>query len=95
MFGVSFEHLVILFVVLLIFGPRRLPELGITLGKAMRNFKDALAGVEEARYRKIDDQDNEKQPHLSQNAQKPMSPSDLDESAVDASTDPEKVTKKS
>lgn len=55
MFGLSFEHLIIVGIILLIFGPRRLPELGHTLGKGIRNFKDAMAGVEEARYRKIDE----------------------------------------
>src|SRR5476649_134645 len=54
MFGISGEHLLILGIVLLIFGPRRLPELGNTLGKAIRNFKDSLSGVEEAKFRKID-----------------------------------------
>ena len=53
MFGISGEHLLILGIVLLIFGPRRLPELGNTLGKAIRNFKDAVSGVEEAQYRRI------------------------------------------
>jgi sec-independent protein translocase protein TatA len=57
MFGISGEHLLILGIVLLIFGPRRLPELGNTLGKAIRNFKDALSGVEEADFRKL--QENE------------------------------------
>ena len=55
MFGLSFEHLIIVGIILLIFGPRRLPELGHTLGKGIRNFKDAMAGIEEARYRKIDE----------------------------------------
>jgi sec-independent protein translocase protein TatA len=55
MFGISGEHLLILGIVLLIFGPRRLPELGNTLGKAIRNFKDAISGVEEANFRKLDD----------------------------------------
>ena len=53
MFGISGEHLVILIIVLLFFGPRRLPEVGHTLGKAIRNFKDAMAGIEEATYRKV------------------------------------------
>ncbi len=53
MFGISGEHLLILGIVLLIFGPRRLPELGNTLGKAIRNFKDAVSGVEEAKFRRI------------------------------------------
>lgn len=55
MFGISGEHLLILGIVLLIFGPRRLPELGNTLGKAIRNFKDAISGVEEAKYRRIEE----------------------------------------
>jgi sec-independent protein translocase protein TatA len=53
MFGISGEHLLILGIILLFFGPRRLPELGNTLGKAIRNFKDAISGVEEAQYRKL------------------------------------------
>ena len=54
MFGISGEHILILGIVLLIFGPRRLPELGNTMGKAIRNFKDAISGVEEARFRRLD-----------------------------------------
>jgi sec-independent protein translocase protein TatA len=53
MFGISGEHLLVLGIILLIFGPKRLPELGNTLGKAIRNFKDAVSGVEEAKFRKI------------------------------------------
>jgi sec-independent protein translocase protein TatA len=56
MFGISGEHLLVLGIVLLIFGPRRLPELGHTLGKCVRNFKDALAGVEEAKFHRIEGQ---------------------------------------
>jgi sec-independent protein translocase protein TatA len=55
MFGISGEHLIILAIILIIFGPRRLPELGNTMGKAIRNFKDAIAGVEEASFRKLDE----------------------------------------
>jgi sec-independent protein translocase protein TatA len=55
MFGISGEHLIILAIILIIFGPRRLPELGNTMGKAIRNFKDAISGVEEASFRKLDD----------------------------------------
>ena len=42
MFGLSGEHLLILAAILLIFGPRRLPELGASIGKAMRNFKEGF-----------------------------------------------------
>lgn len=38
-------HLVVLgIVVLLIFGPKRLPEIGSGFGKALRGFKDAVTG---------------------------------------------------
>ena len=35
------ELLVILFIVILIFGANRLPELGRGIGKGIKNFKDA------------------------------------------------------
>ncbi len=43
MFGLSGEHLLILAGILLVFGPRRLPELGASIGKAMRNFKEGFS----------------------------------------------------
>lgn len=42
MFGLSGEHLLILAGILLIFGPRKLPELGTSIGKALRNFREGL-----------------------------------------------------
>ena len=36
---------VLLVVVLLVFGARRLPELGRSLGSGMREFKDGITGV--------------------------------------------------
>ncbi|MBI3556647.1 MAG: twin-arginine translocase TatA/TatE family subunit [Deltaproteobacteria bacterium] len=44
MFGLSGEHLLILAGILLIFGPRKLPELGASVGRAFRNFKEGLNG---------------------------------------------------
>ena len=35
------ELLVILFIIILIFGANRLPEIGRGIGKGIRNFKDA------------------------------------------------------
>lgn len=35
------ELLVILFIIILIFGASRLPEIGRGIGKGIRNFKDA------------------------------------------------------
>ena len=48
-FGVSiWEVLILLLVLLLIFGAKRLPEMGRSLGKGMREFKDSVTGVEDA-----------------------------------------------
>ncbi len=42
MFGYNFTTLLIILVIaLLLFGPRRLPELGESIGKAIRSFKKA------------------------------------------------------
>ena len=40
------EVLIILFIVLLLFGARRLPEIGGSLGKGIREFKGSLKEVE-------------------------------------------------
>lgn len=41
------EILVILAIVLLLFGPSKLPQLGESLGRGIRNFKKAASGAEE------------------------------------------------
>jgi sec-independent protein translocase protein TatA len=38
------EIIIVLVVVLLIFGPKRLPDLGRSLGGGMREFKDSITG---------------------------------------------------
>jgi sec-independent protein translocase protein TatA len=40
------ELLVVFAVLLLLFGARRLPEMGKSLGRGMREFKDAVTGAE-------------------------------------------------
>lgn len=44
MFGLSGGHLLILAVVVLLFGSRRLPDLGSALGKGVHAFKKGLEG---------------------------------------------------
>ena len=44
MFGLSASHILILGVIVLLFGARRLPELGTSLGKGLRAFRDATEG---------------------------------------------------
>lgn len=44
-FGIGiWELLILLLVLLLVFGPKRLPEMGRQLGKGMREFKDSVTG---------------------------------------------------
>ena len=38
------EIIIVLVIVLLVFGPKRLPDLGRSLGKGMREFKDSVTG---------------------------------------------------
>ncbi|MBI2881521.1 MAG: twin-arginine translocase TatA/TatE family subunit [Candidatus Tectomicrobia bacterium] len=48
MFGIGMtELLVILIIVLVIFGARRLPEIGAGLGKGIKSFKSGISGKEE------------------------------------------------
>ncbi len=48
MFDLGIQELVVIFVVaLIVFGPKRLPELGRTLGKGILELKKAMEGVRE------------------------------------------------
>jgi sec-independent protein translocase protein TatA len=38
------EIIVVLIIALIVFGPKRLPELGNSLGKGIREFKDSVTG---------------------------------------------------
>ena len=39
--------IIILIVLLVVFGPKRLPEMGRSLGRGMREFKDSVTGNHE------------------------------------------------
>jgi sec-independent protein translocase protein TatA len=49
------EILVVLVIALIIFGPKRLPELGKSLGKGIREFRGSISG---------DDDDEDDKPEL-------------------------------
>ncbi|MDP8943040.1 MAG: twin-arginine translocase TatA/TatE family subunit [Actinomycetota bacterium] len=42
------EIIIVLAIVLIVFGPKRLPDLGRSLGSGMRNFKDSVTGKDHA-----------------------------------------------
>ncbi len=49
MLDLGFQELILIFIVaLLVFGPKKLPELSRTLGKALREFKTAMRGIKES-----------------------------------------------
>lgn len=41
------EILLIMFIVFIFFGPKKLPELGKSLGKGIREFRGAMRGFQE------------------------------------------------
>lgn len=53
------ELIILLVIVLVIFGPKRLPGLGKQLGDGMRDFKDAVTAKHDA-----DDEDEAERPAL-------------------------------
>ena len=59
------EILVVLVIALIIFGPKRLPELGKSLGKGIREFRSSISGH--------DDDDDDEKPEL-ESGSKPGEP---------------------
>lgn len=62
----SLTHLLVLIILILIFtGPRRIPELGRGIGRAIRGFKDELKGPppEEPPPRDVGSNRKEELPH--------------------------------
>jgi sec-independent protein translocase protein TatA len=51
------ELIIVLVIVLLIFGPKRLPGLGKQLGTGMREFKDSISGKDRGGDDDDDDED--------------------------------------
>ena len=63
MFGAQvgpMELFIVLAIVLIIFGPKRLPGLGKQLGKGMREFKESISGEDK------DDPEDDETPALTQ-----------------------------
>jgi sec-independent protein translocase protein TatA len=59
------ELLLVGIIALIVLGPKRLPEVGRSLGKGMREFKDSLAGLnddDEEETKKLEQQRDEQRP---------------------------------
>ena len=63
------EIAVVLIIVLIIFGPKRLPELGQSMGRGIREFKNSLSGD------KDQDSPEEKRRELQASESEPTQPS--------------------
>jgi sec-independent protein translocase protein TatA len=67
------EIMVILLVVLLVFGAKRLPEVGSSIGKGIREFKRSLSDTQDAIMRS-DDTSNQQLPPRQLDANQPAPP---------------------
>lgn len=68
------ELVIVLVIVLVIFGPKRLPSLGRQLGRGMKEFKDSITG--DSRH---DDDEDEKVGITAASEDPPRTPTDAAE----------------
>ena len=52
------ELIVVLVIALVVLGPKRLPDAGKSLGKGLREFKDALSGSNDEDGRHLQDKED-------------------------------------
>ncbi|MEW5766506.1 MAG: TatA/E family twin arginine-targeting protein translocase [bacterium] len=61
MFGIGMPELILIAIVaLIIFGPKKLPEVGRALGKGLRELKNAAAGIKEEITKVAEEETKEK-----------------------------------
>jgi len=57
MFGLGTQEMVlILLVILLLFGAKRLPEMGRSIGRGMREFKRGISGISDEVEKPVEEQ---------------------------------------
>lgn len=56
------ELIIVLVIVLVIFGPKKLPGLGRSLGTSMREFKDSISGKDDDKSLAASDDDDDDAP---------------------------------
>jgi sec-independent protein translocase protein TatA len=62
------EIIIILIIALIIFGPKRLPELGRSVGKGIREFRSSISGKDD------DEEEQSSEPAQIEGAEKPDEP---------------------
>ena len=83
------ELAVVLIIALLVLGPKRLPEVGRSLGKGMREFKDSLSGDHHDDDDALDVEDVEEPPKplATTAATAPASPADAPQKRPESDED--------
>ena len=56
------ELIIVLLIVLVVFGPKKLPGLGRSLGSSMREFKDSITGKDDDKSISAADDDQDDEP---------------------------------
>lgn len=65
MFGLGLPELgIVALVAILIFGPKKIPELGNALGKTLRSFKEGVGQADDESTQKDKDKDKEEEQTL-------------------------------
>jgi len=64
------EIAIVLVIALVVFGPKRLPELGRSLGKGIREFRGSLSGADEDE----DEDDKAPRPEIEAGKREPVAP---------------------
>jgi len=86
MFDLGIQELIVIFVVaLLVFGPKRLPELGRSLGKGLAELKKAVQDVKEQMHTELEEEKGAASPE----APKPLPEPDARETGDKAKEPPE------
>ena len=75
------ELAIVLIIALIIFGPKRLPELGKSLGNGIREFKSSVSASH-------DDDDEDDPPEIDNDVEDDEDVEDAEESVVEAATEP-------
>jgi sec-independent protein translocase protein TatA len=71
-FGIGpLELIIVLVIALVVFGPKRLPDLGKSLGTGMREFKESITGSS-----KDDDDDDDRSTLTAPSSDDPAAPDD-------------------
>jgi len=56
------ELVIVLIIALIVFGPKRLPEMGRSLGRGIREFRSSVTGKDDGEPRELEGADDDETP---------------------------------